>query len=59
LSLGNVEEALKWLERAVELGFINYPFIAHIDPFFESLRRDLRSRDLLGRIKHEWESFEV
>jgi non-specific serine/threonine protein kinase len=57
--LGRNEEALKWLERGVELGFINYPFLSHIDPRFENLRRDPRSRDIMDRIKQAWEQFEV
>jgi tetratricopeptide (TPR) repeat protein len=57
--LGKIEEALKYLERGFELGFINYPMLAHIDPFLDNFRRDPRSRDILERIKHEWEHFEV
>jgi hypothetical protein len=58
-SLGKTEEALTWLERGVELGFINYPFLSQIDPRFENLRRDPRSKELFERIKKEWEEFEV
>jgi non-specific serine/threonine protein kinase len=57
--LGKTEEALKWLERGAELGFINYPFLSHLDPRFENLRRDPRSKELFERIKYEWEHFEV
>jgi hypothetical protein len=57
--LGKTEEALKWLERGVELGFINYPFISRIDPCFENLRRDPRSKRLFQKTKYEWEHFEV
>jgi serine/threonine protein kinase/lipoprotein NlpI len=57
--LGKTEEALKWLERGAELGFINYPFLSHIDPRFENLRRDPLSKELFERIKYEWENFEV
>ena len=34
-----------------------YPLLAHIDPFFEPLRRELRFQRLLDRIKPEWEQF--
>jgi non-specific serine/threonine protein kinase len=57
--LSRNEEALEWLERGVELGFTNYPFLSHIDPRFENLRRDPRSKELFERIKREWENFEV
>jgi len=57
--LGDKDKALDWLENAVDHGFINYPFIAEIDPFFVSLRDEDRFKKLLERIKLEWESFEV
>ncbi|MGB6339976.1 MAG: protein kinase [Candidatus Aminicenantaceae bacterium] len=57
--LGEKDKALEWLENAVDRGFINYPFIAEIDPFFVSLRDEDRFKKLLERIKLEWESFEV
>jgi serine/threonine protein kinase len=56
--LGKTEEALKWLERGVELGLINYPFLS-IDPGFENIRGDSRFQKLMERVKHEWEHFEV
>jgi serine/threonine protein kinase len=43
----------RWLDR----GAINYPLLAHIDPFFEPLRRELRFQRLVDRIKPEWEQF--
>ena len=49
--LGDIDEALKWLERGVELGYINYPMVSDIDPFLENLRRDPRSKKLMERIK--------
>jgi tetratricopeptide (TPR) repeat protein len=57
--LGKTDEALRWLTRGVELGFINYPFFAHLEPRFESLRSDERFRILMARVKREWEAFEV
>ena len=53
------EEALDWLEHAVELGFINYPLLSKHDPYLENLRADERFKELMVRVKTEWERFEV
>ena len=53
------EEALDWLEKAVNLGFINYPFLNEYDPFFENIRGEKRFKILMERVKDEWEHFEV
>ena len=53
------EEALDWLENAVNLGHINYPFFAEKDLFLTKLRGDPRFVKLMERVKREWEEFEV
>jgi hypothetical protein len=55
--VGEKEKALDWLERWIDRGSINYPLLAHIDPFLEPLRHHLRFQRLLDRIKPEWEQF--
>ncbi len=57
--LGEKEEALNWLENAVNLGFINYPFLNEYDPFLENIRGEKRFKNLMERVKYEWENFEV
>ena len=52
------DEALKWLEHAINIGMINYPFIAEHDPLIENIRGEPQFKKLEVRIKHEWESFE-
>jgi non-specific serine/threonine protein kinase len=52
------EEALDWLENAVDLGHINYPFFAEKDLFLTKLRGDPRFEKLMQRVKREWEEFE-
>jgi serine/threonine protein kinase len=54
---GDAAGALEWLERAVDLGVVNYPFISRIDPFLAPLRADPRFQELMRRVKREWESF--
>jgi tetratricopeptide (TPR) repeat protein len=51
------EEALDWLEIAINRGNFNYPFINEYDPFLQNLRGEKRFRDLMNRIKEEWENF--
>jgi non-specific serine/threonine protein kinase len=57
--LGRVDDSIEWLERALERGWINYPLIAHDDPFLESVRSDPRFVQLMERLKPEWEGFEA
>ncbi|MFH1446116.1 MAG: protein kinase [Chloroflexota bacterium] len=52
------EEALGWLENAVNKGFINYPFLEK-DPFLDSIRGEEQFKNLMERVKYEWEHFEV
>jgi len=53
------EEALNWLENAINRGFINYPCLNQHDPSLENIREEERFRRLMERVKHEWENFEV
>jgi non-specific serine/threonine protein kinase len=53
------EQSLKWIERAVEWGLINYPFISSLDPFLDNIRGEERFKKLMRQIKHQWENFEV
>ncbi|MFC2126438.1 adenylate/guanylate cyclase domain-containing protein [Bacteroidota bacterium] len=57
--LNEKNEALKWLERTVDLGFINYPLFTEIDPFLNNLRETTEFKALMKRVKKEWEEFEV
>jgi tetratricopeptide (TPR) repeat protein len=53
------QEAIDWLEHAVDRAFINYPLFAELDPFLENIRGEPRFKKLMERVKQEWESFEV
>jgi TolB-like protein len=53
------EEALDWLENAVDCGHINYPLFAEKDPFLANIRSEERFKKLMERVKYEWEHFEV
>jgi hypothetical protein len=47
--------ALKWLRRAIDRGFINYPFLARHDPSFKALRGDPKFKELLAVVRDRWE----
>jgi hypothetical protein len=53
------DEAMKWLERGLEMGIVDYPFFAHHDPCFEYLRPEPRFQELLERMKRASEELEV
>jgi len=57
--LGDREKTFKWLEHAVSIGYINYPFLNEYDPFLASIRGEERFQKLMERVKQEWEHFEV
>jgi serine/threonine protein kinase/Tfp pilus assembly protein PilF len=53
------EKALDWLQNAVNRGFIAYSFLNDHDPFLENIREEVRYKELMERVKYEWEVFEV
>jgi len=57
--LGDTKGGLEWLERAVGLGLINYPFLSTHNPFLAPLRTEQGFQQLMERVKREWETFEV
>jgi len=52
------EKSIDWLEHAVNKGFINYPLLAKEDIFFENIRNEKRFKQLMKRVKYEWEHFD-
>jgi TolB-like protein/lipoprotein NlpI len=57
--LDEKDEAINWLENAVDRGFIHYRFLNEYDPFLENIRGEERFKKLMKRVKKEWENFEV
>jgi tetratricopeptide (TPR) repeat protein len=57
--LGDIDGAFEWLERSVDLGMINYPFLNEYNPHLATLRSEPRFRQLMERVKTEWEEFEM
>jgi non-specific serine/threonine protein kinase len=57
--VGERDSAIRWLNAAIDRGFINYPFLASHDPAFEALRGDSAFQALLASARRRWERFEV
>jgi Flp pilus assembly protein TadD len=56
---GEREAALDDVQRMIELGVFNYPFLAYHDPFLGSIRGEPRFRELLERARKQWDAFEA
>lgn len=52
-------DALHWLENSINHGFINYPYLKLYDPFLDQIRDETQFKELMERVKFEWENFEV
>ena len=57
-ALDMADRAIHSLSIAVDRGFINYPFLAHHDPFMKPLRMDPRFAQLLATVHERWEKFD-
>ena len=51
--MGETNETLRWLENAIELGFVNYRFWSEFDPFLAPLRTDPRFLALMDRARRQ------
>lgn len=57
--LGETDKALDWLEKTVERGFINYPYLAQHAIYLKSIRREQRFHQILEKVKIKWKEFTV
>jgi len=53
-AVGLKEEALLWLDRTIEQGMINYPFLSEHDRYLDSIRNDVRFDRLMERTRRQW-----
>jgi TolB-like protein len=54
---GATQEALDWLEHAVDRGWINHPLFARQDPMLEAVRSEPQFQELMARVEREWQRF--
>ncbi|MBS0578052.1 MAG: tetratricopeptide repeat protein [Proteobacteria bacterium] len=54
---GRHATALRWLRKAIERGFINYPFLAQHDPCLKSLRAEPAYQQLMRTVHERWVNF--
>ena len=57
--VGESEASLDFLERAVALGIINYPFLAQHERCLSSIRREERYGRLMEHVRKAWETFDA
>jgi len=50
--------SIRWIEVAIERGFINYPFLSRWDPCLENVRSDSRFVALMEVVRERWVRFE-
>jgi TolB-like protein len=55
---GMPKDAIRCLKVAIDRGFINYPFLARHDPFFDAIRTLPSFQRLLELVRVRWETFE-
>ena len=55
---GEHQAALDCVERMIELGVFNYPFLAQHEPFLRPLHGEPRFHELLERARKKWDAFE-
>jgi hypothetical protein len=57
--LDDKNESIKWLENAINRGFINYPLLSKYDKLLINIRGEQRFKKLMERVKYEWENFKL
>ena len=56
--VNEVDRAIDFIERAVEFGFINAPWLSTYEPFLASVRNEPRFARLMEGVQRAWRAFE-
>ena len=57
--INETDDAIDWIEESVKWGFINFNFYNEYNPLLENIRGEKRFKELMQKVKHEWDNFEV
>ena len=57
--VGQIEDALEWVENMVRVGGMNYPALSEYDPLLANVRRDPRFQRVMEKVEAEWEAFDT
>jgi TolB-like protein/predicted Zn-dependent protease len=57
--IDRTDEALEWLQHALDRDYINYPYLAETGPFLQNLRGEEQFKALLEEVEGKWQDFEV
>ena len=57
--MGEKEKAIDWVEKTIQRGFINYPYLATHARFLKSIRSEPRFQRIIKDVKTKWESFTI
>jgi tetratricopeptide (TPR) repeat protein len=55
--LGQKEEAMNWLQRAIQVGYGNYPWF-QADANLDSLRQEPRFQVMMDELRARWEKLQ-
>jgi tetratricopeptide (TPR) repeat protein len=55
--VGEIDEALKWVDQSVSWGFTNYRFLSEHNPFLAPLRDNPKFRQIMERARQRQEAF--
>ena len=53
------DKVLDWLSNAIDLGYINYPFLNESNPLLKNIRGEEEFQNLMKKIKPKWENFKL
>jgi hypothetical protein len=56
--VNEADAAIDFIERAVEFGLINAPWLWQYEPFLASLRNEPRFGRLMEGVRRAWRAFE-
>ena len=53
------DRAIRWLQTAVDRGFVNYPLLSEKDPLLANLRNEPAFTDLMAEVEIRWNNLDI